>query len=206
MSTLLFIFWGWISSIYIRRTVEKKSSPASDKNLSNSLQMPTRHSKEREEPGMVFSRGKSIIFFAKEFMRKIHKRESTRRFLTASRTMKYFMRASCNPSGRKNGAKIWITSQQSIFRTKPLQNNWNDTLRCIIFGTIPNKWRGPTKAVQITITLHGLSSGWTKKQVRLRNQKRRQNYREDLDPEKLDWFVWLSHTWKWYFAVNRTLA
>ena len=32
---------------------------------------------------------------------------------------------------------------------------------------------------------------------------RRNNYREDLDPEKLDWLVRLSHNWKRYFAVNR---
>ena len=40
--------------------------------------------------------------------------------------MEYFMQASCNITGQKNGANIWITSEQSIFRTKPLQNNWND--------------------------------------------------------------------------------
>ena len=34
--------------------------------------------------------------------------------------------------------------------------------------------------------------------------KRRHNNREDLDPEKLDWLVWLSHNAKWYFAVIRT--
>ena len=56
---------------------------------------------------------------------------------------KYFMQASCNITGRKNGANIWITSEQTIFRTKPLQNTWNDTLRCIIFGTIRDKWKGP---------------------------------------------------------------
>ena len=55
-------------------------------------------------------------FLAKGFVRKIHKKkESTRRFLTASRTMKYFMQASSNISGRKNGANIWITSEQSTF-------------------------------------------------------------------------------------------
>ena len=32
---------------------------------------------------------------------------------------------------------------------------------------------------------------------------RRNNYREDLDPEKFAWLVWHSHNWKWYFAVNR---
>ena len=34
--------------------------------------------------------------------------------------MKYFMQASSNITGRKNGANIWITSEQSIFRTKAL--------------------------------------------------------------------------------------
>ena len=34
---------------------------------------------------------------------------------------------------------------------------------------------------------------------------RRNNYREDLGPEKLDWLMWLSHNEKWYFAVNRIL-
>ena len=33
--------------------------------------------------------------------------------------------------------------------------------------------------------------------------ERRHNYREDLDSEKLDWLFWLSHNWKWYFAVNQ---
>ena len=69
------------------------------------------------------------------------KREHIRRFLTASRKMKYFMQASYNITGQKNGANIWITFEQLILRTKPLQNNRNDTLHCIIFGTIHNKWR-----------------------------------------------------------------
>ena len=32
---------------------------------------------------------------------------------------------------------------------------------------------------------------------------RRNKCRDDLDPEKLTWLIWLSHNWKWYFAVNR---
>ena len=59
--------------------------------------------------------------------------------------MKYFMQASYNIIGRKNGATIWITSEQSISLRKLLQNNWNDTLRCIIFGTIRNKWKEDPK-------------------------------------------------------------
>ena len=54
----------------------KKCSPAYDKNLSNSLQMPTCHSKEREEPDMVLSRGRSIISLLKS-VREIHKKRTS---------------------------------------------------------------------------------------------------------------------------------
>ena len=76
-----------------------------------------------QEPDMVLSHGKSTTY------------------MIAFKMMKYFMQASYNITGRKNGANIWITLEQSIFRTEPLRNNWNDTLRCIIFGTIRNKWK-----------------------------------------------------------------
>ena len=94
-------------------------------------------------------------FIAKGFMRKIHKKERKRRFLTASRMMMYL----CKPAtttGQKNGANIWITSEQSIIRTMSFQNNWNDTLFFSIFGTIRNKWRKALwKVVQIIIKLRG---------------------------------------------------
>ena len=80
-------------------------------------------------------------FLAKEFMRKFGKNGKYSSILDRFQTDKYFMQASYNITGRKNGANIWITSEQSIFRTKPLQNIWNDTLRCIIFGTIRTKWK-----------------------------------------------------------------
>ena len=32
---------------------------------------------------------------------------------------------------------------------------------------------------------------------------KRNKCRDDLDPEKLEWVIWLSHIWKWYFTVNR---
>ena len=89
-------------------------------------------------------------FTAKEFM--------IRQYLIAFKMMKYFMQPSYNITGQKNGANIWITSEQLIFRTKLLQNNWNDTPRCIIFGTIRNKWKeDPEKAAHITIKPHELS-------------------------------------------------
>ena len=50
---------------------------------------------------MVSSRGKSIIILPKSFWKRSTKREFIRRFLTAFRTMKYFMQASSNITGRK---------------------------------------------------------------------------------------------------------
>ena len=61
-------------------TCQKKCFPASDKNWATHLQMLTWHSKEREEPGMVFSRGKSIITLPNSLWERSTKRESTRRF------------------------------------------------------------------------------------------------------------------------------
>ena len=103
---------------------------------------------------------------------------------------KYFMQASYNITGRKYGANIWITSKQSMFRTKPLQNNWNDTLRCITFGTILNKWREDPKKSrpddhQTTLAIVSMN----KEAGQTQESKTRRNYREDLDPEKFDWLT-----------------
>ena len=40
-------------------------------------------------------------------------------------------------------------------------------------------------------------AGWNPQIVSRRNK-----CRDDLDPEKLEWLVWLSYNWKWYFAVH----
>ena len=126
------------------------------------------------------------------------KRESTRRFLTASRTMKYFMQASSNINGRTNGENIWITSEQLIFRTEPLQNNWND------FRYDPKQMeRGPIKSRPDYHQTTRAIVSMNKEAGQIEESKRRHNYREDLDPEKLDWLTWLSHNWKWYFAGSR---
>ena len=78
---------------------------------------------------------------AKEFMSKIHKKGVNTSILDRFQNDEVFMPDSSNINGRKKGGNIWITSEQSMLRTKPLQNNWNDTLHCIIFGMIRNKWR-----------------------------------------------------------------
>ena len=138
-------------------TYRKKCSPASDKIMRNSLQMPTWHSKEGEEPDMVSKHSKSIISLPRNSCEKLLSKEFIHQYMIVPRTMKYFMQASYNITGRKNDANMWITSEQSIFRTKPLQNNWNDTLRCIISGTIRNKWKEDTYRVfRLSRTLSGL--------------------------------------------------
>ena len=80
-------------------------------------------------------------YTAKAFTRKIHKKGIYTSILDCFQNDKYFMQASYNITGQKNGANFWITSEQSILRTLLLQNNWNDTQRCIIFCAIRNKWR-----------------------------------------------------------------
>ena len=167
--------------------------------------MLTWHCKGREEPSMVFSRDRRIISVPKSSWEGSTKKEYIRRFLAATKMMKYFMQASYNITGQKSGANIWITLEQSIFRTKLLQNNWNDTPRCIIFGTIHNKWR------KASMRSHPDYHETTRAMLSMNREAcqntksmRRNNYREDPDPEKLHWlFFWLSHNWKWHFAVNR---
>ena len=90
---------------------------------------------------MVLSHGNSSTSKPRRTGEKLERNEFLHQYLIAFKMIKYFMQASYNINGQKNGANTWTTSEQSIFRTKPLQNKWNDTLRCIIFGTIRNKWK-----------------------------------------------------------------
>ena len=156
--------------------------------------MPTWHSKGREEPSMKPSRGRSNISLPKSLWERSTKKESTRQFLTASRMMRYFMQTNYNITWQKNGANIWITLEQSIFRTRLLRNNWTDSLRCIIYGTIRNKWKEAPKKSRLEYhqTARAIV-GMNKEAGQTQESKRRRNYREDLDPEKLDWLMWLPH-------------
>ena len=116
--------------------------------------------------------------------------------------MKYFMQARYNTTGQKNGANIWMTLEQSHtasweqleryaalyhFRYHPkyMENgpmksrpHYHETTRAIVSM---NKEAGQNP------------------QIFSRGNK----CRDDLDPEKLEWLIRLSHNWKWYFAVNR---
>ena len=92
-------------------------------------------------------------------MTNFHKKEIYVDSRPNPKTLKYFMQASSNMTGRKNGAKIWITSEQSISRTKPFQNNWNNKLRLNHFLYDPKRMeKEPIKSHpdyhQITPTEH----------------------------------------------------
>ena len=137
---------------------------------------------------MVLSHGKSTTSQPRSSCEKLVRSEFTRQYLIVFRTMKYFMQASYKKTGRKNGANIWMTSEQSIFRTEPLQNTENDTLRCIIFGAIRNKWKeDPQKSRPDYHQTTRAIVRMNKEADQIQESKRRHNYREDLDPEKLDW-------------------
>ena len=139
MSTLPVVHQGWIFK-YVHAednwTCRKKCSPALDKHLSNSLQMPAWHSKEREEPGMVYSRGRSIMSLP-----KIHKKGIYTSILDRFKNDEVFHASELQHKWTKEWCEIWIASEQLIFRTKLLQNNWNGALRCIIFGATRIKWK-----------------------------------------------------------------
>ena len=93
MSASLFLHRSSISSMSMRRKVEYVRRTAflhKTKNSSTSLQTPTWHSKGRAEPSMVLSRGRRIISLPKSSWGRSTNKEYIRRFLTASRMMKYF--------------------------------------------------------------------------------------------------------------------
>ena len=197
MSTWLFVHWGWLSRGVHEEdnwTCRKRCSPASEKNISNSLQMPTWHSKEREEPDMVSLHGKSIISLPRSSWERSTKRESTRRFLTALKKDEVFRASQLQHNWKKAWCKIWITSEQSIFRTAHLQNNWNDTLRCISFGTIRNKWQEDPKQTRLPskYTSYRKHEPRSKSDSRIKKTSQLPRWSEPREA-RLAW--WLSHKW-----------
>ena len=90
MSTLLLIEAGFqVCPCGGQLGMWEKCSPASDNNLSNSLQRPKWHSEESEEPDKHH-------FFDKKFFRKTGKNAFVHQYLTTFKMMKYFMLALHN--------------------------------------------------------------------------------------------------------------
>ena len=103
-------------------------------------------------------------YIAKELLRT--RRESLRRFWTASRTMKYFMLASY-----KGMVRILGLCHKNRYYAQCLSRT---------IGTIRS-------VVSFSLRSENKEAGQTQE------SKRRHHHREDLDSEKLDWLVWLSH-------------
>ena len=81
--------------------------------------MPTWHSKGREEPGMVLSRGRSIISLPESLWERSTKRECVRRFLTATRKMKYFHASQL----QHNWTKEWFEYLDYYITTTDIPHN-----------------------------------------------------------------------------------
>ena len=167
---LLLVHWIRISSMSIWRITEHDERHAlqhQTKILSNSLQMSSWHSKEGSQTRNPV-KTKSIISTTKSLWEWFVEKESTHRFLTASRTMKCFMRVSTNILDESIMQNFGLLQNngycvQSLSRTI-------GTLRCIIFGTTRRPDCHQTRGTIVNMNQEAES-------------ERRPNHREDLDPE-----------------------
>ena len=187
-------------------TCRKNCSPASDTNLGNSLQMLAWHSKEREEPGMVSSHGKNIISLPKEFTRKIHKKGIYTSILGRFQNDEVFHAGQL----QHNWTKEWC-EYLDYFRTidishKASPEQWERYAMLYHFRyDLKQVERGPIKNRPDYHQTAGAIVSMNKESGQIQESKRRHNHREDLDPEKLDWLLWLSRNWKWYFRGKPNL-
>ena len=114
--------------------------------------MPTWHCKGREEPSMVFSRDRRIISVPKSSWEGSTKKEYIRRFLAATKMMKYFMQASYNITGQKNGANIWITLDTNrYFAQSPSRTT--GTIRYFVSFSVPSTTNGENASMRTSSRL-----------------------------------------------------
>ena len=137
-STLLFIHWSWIS----RMSDEMLSSIR--QKFKQLLPILTWHSKEREEPGMVLSHGKSISTLPKGLWEKSTRRWYIRWCLTAFK-LKYFMLASYNIIDRRMVRKSGLHSNNRYYAqclsrtTETIRSVVPSSVRSETHGESPNK-------------------------------------------------------------------
>ena len=137
-------------------------------------------------------------------MRKITKKGLLRLSLTAFRMMRYFILDSYNIAGQKNGANIWdyvrtidITHKASTEQKLRYAELYHFRYKANYSEKGPIKTRPDYRNTTRAIVSMNKEAG------QVQESRRTPNYRDDLDPEKLKWLIWLSHNWKWYFAMNR---
>ena len=139
-------------------------------------------------------------------MRNLNKKDIYSSILDRFQNDEVFIRAIYKIAGQKNGANIWITSEQSILRTMPLQSKCYATQNCFIFGTIQtNRRKDQSKTRPDYRNTTRATVSMNKEAGQTQESRRSPSYRDDLDPAKLKWLIWLLHNWKWYFMMNRVL-
>ena len=143
-----------------------------------------------------------LHFLAKEFMRKNGKKGIYTSILDRFQNGEVFHASQLQHNWTKECEYLDYNRTIDISH-QALHHNWNDTLRCIIFRyDLKQMTRGPTKSRPDYHQTTRAIVNMNKEASQIQESKRRHKYREDLDPDKLDWLVWLSHNWKWHFAVN----
>ena len=169
--------------------------------------MLTWDSEEREEPGMMFSHGRSIIYIAKAFVRKIHKKGNYTSILDRFQNDEVFHASQL----QHNWTKEWCDFLDYV-RTIDITHSASpenferyaalNRFRCDPkqMEKDPIKRRPDCHRTTCAVVSMNKEAGQTQE------SKGRHNYRKDLDPEKLDWLVWLLDNWKLYFAVNQISA
>ena len=142
-------------------------------------------------------------FSAKNFLRKIHKMGMFSSILVRFQNDEVF-HASQLQQNWKNGANIWITSDQIDISHNAPPEQLERYAALYHFRYDPKQMeKGPMisrpdyhKTTQATVSMN-------KEAGQTQESTKRHNHRKDLDRGKLDWLFGLSHIWKWYFAVNR---
>ena len=90
---------------------------------------------------MVLSCGKSIISDAQEFMRKITQKGEYTSIRDRFQNDEVFHASQRQHNWTDEWCKYLSYVRTFDITHRVLQNNENDTLRCIIFDTIQNIWR-----------------------------------------------------------------
>ena len=205
MSTLLFIYRGWNLSMSsggkLNTSEEMLSSIRKFKQLIADAYMPiqgTRGAKHGVQPWQKHQ------FLAKEFMRKISKNGTYSSFLDRFQKVEVFHASQLLYNWTKEWCEYLDYNRSIDIAHKVFPEQLERYATLYHFRYHPQQMeKDPMKSCP----------DWheTKRAIVSRNKEtgqntgsmRRNNYREDLDPEKLDWLIWLSHNWTWYFAVNR---
>ena len=162
---------------------------------------------------MVLSSGRSIISLPKSFLKKIHKKGINTSILDRFQNDEVFHASQLQQNCTKehNWTEEWCEYLDYV-RTIDITHNASPEqleryAALYHFRYDPKHMeKGPIKRRPDYHQTTRAIVSMNKEAGQTQESKRRHNYREDLDPEKLDWLVWLSHNWKWYFAVNQISA